>query len=112
MMPLEATKKKQPFLCVSRFHFWGFCRGVFTLCDRTCGVLANESLAQWYSYRIQGSLQGAFREMEANKGRVREVIREGRQSEVVRQSASFIHAVHTQPQTIDIDRHLETMLNS
>lgn len=31
------------------------CRwGVFTLCDGACGVLANESQAQWYSDRTQG----------------------------------------------------------
>lgn len=44
------------------------CRwGVFTLCDRTCGAPANESLAQWYSGRTQGPLQAPFRELEAGE---------------------------------------------
>lgn len=47
-------------------------------------MLANESQAQWYSDRTQGPLGGPYRELEA--GSVREVIREGRQSEALRQT--------------------------
>lgn len=39
--------------------------GMFMLCDRTVGVLANESLAQRYSSRTWAPLQGAFREIRA-----------------------------------------------
>lgn len=41
--------------------------GVFTLCDRACGVLANESQAQWYFDRTQGLLGGPHRELEAGE---------------------------------------------
>lgn len=36
--------------------------GVFTLRDRACGVLANESQAQWCSDRTQGPLEAPYRE--------------------------------------------------
>lgn len=39
--------------------------GVFTLRDRACGVLANESQAQWCSDRTQGPLGAPYREAEA-----------------------------------------------
>lgn len=37
------------------------------LCDRACGVLANESQAQWYSDRTQGPLGDPYRELEAGE---------------------------------------------
>lgn len=42
-------------------------RGVFTLCDRACGVPANESQAQRYYDRTQGPLGGPHRELEAGR---------------------------------------------
>lgn len=73
-------------------------RGVFTLCDRACGVPANESQAQQYYDRTQGPLGGPHRELEA--GSVGEVIR-GRQAIWSRETMCSIYAVmfaqaHTQ----------------
>lgn len=56
------------------------------LCDRPVGVLANESLAQWYSSRTRAPLQGSFGEIRAGGAASGEVITEGRQFEVVRQT--------------------------
>lgn len=56
------------------------------LCDRPVGVLANESLAQWYSSGTRAPLQGAFREIWAGGAASGKVITEGRQFEVVRQT--------------------------
>lgn len=45
---------------------FAMCRwGVFMLCDRSRGVLANESQAQWYSDRTQGPLGDPNRVLEA-----------------------------------------------
>lgn len=58
------------FCCESgqqRLSF-AMCRwGVFMLCDRSRGVLANESQAQWYSDRTQGPLGGPYRALEVGE---------------------------------------------
>lgn len=56
------------------------------LCDRPVVVLANESLAQWYSSGTRAPLQGSFREIRAAGAASREVITEGRQFDVLRQT--------------------------